>query len=132
MSMVAQSGLTGQIGRYAASGLVNTGLGLAVIFGLHLGAGLAIAPANAAGYAVGWTVSYVLNRSWVFGDGAPALRTAPAFLLLVLAAFAGNLAIIYGLKSAGLPYGPAQLAGTAFYSIAVFLGARHVVFTERD
>jgi putative flippase GtrA len=131
MSGTGAPRLSRQLWRYAATGVLNTGLGLAVIFSLHLGAGLDIPAANAIGYAVGWLVSYAVNRSWTFGHRGRIGPSLLAYAALVLAAFAANIALISTALAWGLPYIPAQLLGVAFYSVAVFIGAKHVVFLHR-
>ena len=124
--------LSTQLWRYVVTGLVNTGIGLAVIFALRLGAGVDLVVSNAVGYAVGWLISYGLNRNWTFGHSGRMRRSLPAYLVLVLAAFGANIAIISTLTAHGLAYVPAQIVGAGFYSIAVFIGAKYVVFLHRD
>ena len=51
--------------RYSLVGLLNTALGLLVIWGLML-AGFGPYSANVAGYAVGLVLSFFLNRAWTF------------------------------------------------------------------
>lgn len=134
MAMTQQNtlpSLSVQVWRYVVVGLINTGLGLAVILALHLGAGVDLVLSNAAGYGLGWLVAYGLNRSWTFGHRGRIDRTLPVFLILVLVAFVANILIISILQSLNTPYLFAQIAGTLFYSVAVFLGARHVVFIHR-
>lgn len=50
--------------RFLIVGLVNTAVGLSVIFACKALAGLGDALSNAVGYTVGLAVSFVLNRSW--------------------------------------------------------------------
>lgn len=132
MTGLARPRLAVQIRRYAVTGLINTGLGLAVILALHLGAGVGLVSANAAGYGAGWLVSYALNRSWTFGHAGAIRRSLPAYLVLVVVAFVANIWLISRLLSLGLPYVTAQIAGAVFYSVAVFAGAKHVVFLDRS
>ena len=120
-----------QIRRYIATGLVNTVLGLAVIFVLRLWVGLDLVIANASGYAAGWLVSYGLNRNWTFYHSGRISRSLPAYLALALAAFAINIASISTLVAHGMPYVPAQIIGVVLYSTIVFVGAKYVVFPDR-
>lgn len=122
--------LGGQLVRYGATGLVNTAIGLAVTFTLHLGAGVGLVGANAAGYAVGWGVSFALNRGWTFRHDGPVLRGMLSYAILVLLAFVVTMLAIKGLLFIGLPYAVAQVASVPVYSVVVFTGARHVVFAQ--
>ncbi|WP_176438484.1 GtrA family protein [Actibacterium lipolyticum] len=124
--------LRGQIGRYILIGLLNTGVGLAVIFALHVGAELSLAVSNAVGYFIGWLLSYVLNRSWTFAHSGSMARSLPLYLLVVLVAFGVNLLVIVGLQAQGIPYVVAQISGAAIYSILTFIGAKIVVFSEHS
>jgi putative flippase GtrA len=49
--------------RFSAVGVINTLLGLTVIFALMRFGGVQYIVANAMGYAIGTVVSFVLNRS---------------------------------------------------------------------
>jgi putative flippase GtrA len=121
--------LLGQFLRYSGVGVLNTALGLAVIWGLMaLGTGPYLA--NALGYAAGLALSFVLNRAWTFrarGTGWPVLR----FLLAFAVAYAANLAVL----SAGLAIAPgaayaAQFAAIGTYSVLFFLLCRFFVFGD--
>jgi putative flippase GtrA len=125
----------GLIARFGAAGVVNTGVGLAVIVLLDPVLGLAPALANAASYGVGVVVGFLLSRNFVFrSDGAlPAagLRYALAFV----AAFALNQGVLY---AAGRALGQgtfrhlaAQVLAMAVYSVVFYLTCRLWVFRAR-
>jgi putative flippase GtrA len=120
------------IARFGLAGLINTGIGFAVIAGLDVGLHVAPALANAAGYLVGMGVGFVLNRRFVFKSQSSARATAPRYIAVVIAAFALNQLI---LRAAGANLGPgalphllAQLSGMAVYTLAVFVACRFWVF----
>lgn len=117
-----------QMLRYGATGLLNTGLGLAVIIVLYKVAGLPLLVANLLGYSLGLLVSFTLNRAWTFAHDGDLGRSALLYVVLVGFAFGLSFAVLSTLLALGLPYGPAQLAGVLSYSATVFWGARHVVF----
>ena len=131
MSRASLPSLSTQLVRYAATGLLNTGLGLGVIFTLYGGFGSNVVTANAAGYGFGWLLSYGLNRSWTFTHHGRMRDSLPAYLALVLVAFIANIGVIYTIQATGVPYWIAQIVGTAFYSAAVFIGAKYVIFVHR-
>jgi putative flippase GtrA len=122
----------GLIARFGLAGLLNTAIGFAVIAVLDAGLGLPPALANAAGYAVGMAVGFVLNRGFVFRS-----RTAlPAAGLRYLIAAAGAFALNQGvLRVAGLALGngrpqhlAAQLMAMAAYTVTLFFLCRVWVF----
>ncbi len=118
--------------RFGLVGLVNTGIGFAVIAGLDVGLHVPPPLANAAGYLVGMGVGFVLNRRFVFKSQARAHATAPRYIAVVIAAFALNQLI---LRAVGASLGPgaaahlaAQLCGMTVYTLVVFVACRFWVF----
>ncbi len=120
------------LARFGLAGLINTGLGFAVIAGLDVGLHVSPPLANAAGYLVGMGVGFVLNRRFVFKSQTSARATAPRYISVVLAAFALNQLILRvagaALGQGALPHLAAQLAGMAVYTVAVFTACRFWVF----
>lgn len=130
MSTRTRSSLFDHAWRYGVVGVINTIVGLSVIMALHIVVGLGVIVSNIAGYALGWALSFILNRSWTFAHDGPAARAALAWVVLVLFAFGANLLILAGLQVLGFVYGIAQIAGSAAYSVIVFIGARYVIFNR--
>ena len=123
-----------QIVRFAASGVANTGLGLAAIYAaMALGAQYVVA--NALGYAIGLVISFLINRNWTFQrkTGSAHREIAP-FLLLALVAYAANLAAVVSLvEIAEAAKTVAQLFGVGIYAVCSFLGMKFFVFpTDRS
>jgi putative flippase GtrA len=115
----------GLISRFAAAGVVNTILGLAVIIGLDVGLGVRPALANAAGYATGIAASWVLQRRFVFRTDQAAWATKARFVATMAAAFGLNQAALWLLVRA-LGDAPerrlvAQLIAVGAYSALQFL-----------
>lgn len=119
-----------QIGRFAASGVANTAIGLSVILALHEWAGMGLIAANVLGYGIGLGLSFTLNRRWTFDHRGPVAASACRFGAVVLAGFCTNLLITYALIGAGLAYAVAQAGGVVSYSILTFIGFRHVAFPD--
>jgi putative flippase GtrA len=130
--LTAIRSLIALIARFGLAGLINTGIGFAVIAGLDVGLHVSPALANAAGYLVGMGVGFVLNRRFVFKSQTSARATAPRYIAVVLAAFALNQLILRlagaSLGPGALPHLSAQLAGMVVYTLAVFLACRFWVF----
>jgi len=129
MSTVA--GLPLQFARFLVVGVLNTVVGLTIIFAAKALLGWSDLAANAAGYAVGLATSFLLNRAWTFGDRgriSPALlRFLGAFVLAYLA----NLATVFALRDlAAVDSYVAQAAGVVPYTILFFLASRAFVFLD--
>lgn len=118
--------------RFVLVGILNTGVGLALIFAAKWLLGWGDLASNVFGYAVGLAVSFVLNRNWSFehrGAASPALLR---FLAVFLAAYSTNLITVFGLKDlAQMNAYLAQAAGVIPYTILFYLGSRAFVFPPR-
>lgn len=120
-----------QVLRYLMVGVVNTAVGLSIIFAL-MHAGVADLAANAIGYAVGLCVSFVLNGRWTFGATALDVGRLLRFLLVVGVAYFANLAALVVARDA-LDWGShvGQLAGAVTYTAVGFIGSRWFAFAAR-
>lgn len=117
------------MGRFAVAGVLNTVVGLSVIFAVKLAFGASELLANAAGYAVGLAVSFSLNRNWVFRSTAPARAALRRFLIVFAAAYAVNLAVVLlAAETFGVNGYIAQTLGVGTYAVLFYLGSRSFVF----
>lgn len=118
-----------QFVRYCLVGLVNTAVGLSLIYAGMLFFNLPPGVANAAGFSVGVCVSYVLNKRFTFRSNAAAGRSFAMFAAVVAAGYAANLALVlFAVHTAGLNPYLAQPLGIGVYTVIVFLGSRYIVF----
>lgn len=120
-----------QLVRFGVVGLINTGIGLAMIYAamyfFHAGAGLA----NAIGYAIGLVVSFTLNRLWTFADDRHATKVLPSYVLAAGLAYLCNLAVVLvGTRAFAVDPYLVQLAGVAVYTGSMFLLCRWFVFGQ--
>jgi len=115
--------------RYGAVGLVNTAVGYGTILALQLGAGWAPVAANAAGYAVGLAVSYVLNRRFTFASSRPHGETLAPFLGAAALSYTLNLVTLH-FASQQLQWAPAaaQLLAVFSYNVSFYCLSRWFVF----
>jgi putative flippase GtrA len=117
-----------QVLRFLLVGVLNTGVGLAFIFGA-MAAGVDYRWANALGYALGCLVGFAANRSWTFGHEGPWRSSLARWLLVVAVAYASNLALVVTLHGVlRIDAYVAQLAGVVLYTAVAFLGARGFAF----
>lgn len=122
--------------RYGLAGLVNTAAGFSAIAALDLGLGLQPALANAAGYALGLAVGFLLNRAFVFRSRGAIPATGLRYLAAAAVAFLLNQAV---LRATGLMLGAgrlqhlaAQALAMGCYTVALFLLCRLWVFRTAE
>lgn len=115
--------------RFGLTGLANSAVGWAVIFG-GLWAGLGDFAANAAGFGVGLVLSFTLNRRFTFGiTGAVGGREVARFLLAFGLAYGANLAVLVAARAVlGEGNAIAQLPAIAVYVLIFFLLSQMFVF----
>jgi len=98
---------------------------------LLLALDVSISPAKAAGFVVGTTLSYLLNRAWTFG-AAGREHAVGRFVALYAATLVVNVAVNAAAVTAltGVPgrITVAWLVAQAVASLLNFLGMRHLVF----
>lgn len=118
-----------RLARFVLTGLANSAVGWAVIFG-GLWAGMSGLAANAAGYAVGLVLSFTLNRRFVFGmTGAVSGREVARFLIAFGIAYGANVAVLMlaqDIFGANSPL--AQLPALGVYIVIFFLLSQRFVF----
>ena len=118
--------------RFCAVGVVNTLLGLGLIFALMRFGGVQYILANAVGYAVGITVSFVLNRSWTFYHKGPLLLSAARWILVVAIAYAANVfMVILSHEYFGIDRYISQVLGNLAYTCLSYLGGRFYAFSPK-
>ncbi len=82
----------GQAVRFGVVGVVNTLVGLAVIYLAMAALRFDDVAANVLGYAVGLAVGFALNRRWTFAHAGRVLPTALRFAVAFVVSYVLNLA----------------------------------------
>lgn len=114
-------------------GVVNTIVGLAVIFAAKAFLNFGDVAANAFGYAVGLTVSFFLNKAWTFGYKGEIVATAIRFLGVFVVAYFFNLSTVLVLIHwAQINAYLAQTLGVPCYTVVFFLLSRYFVFRNNN
>ena len=115
--------------RFALVGVGNTVVGLTTILLAKKMLQFDDFTANACGYAVGLTCSFLVNRSWTFRDQGPVGGAALRFVATFGASYIVNLCAVFGLRDGiGLDSYTAQCAGVVPYTATFYLLNKYVVF----
>jgi putative flippase GtrA len=116
--------------RYLVVGLVNTSVGLTVIFLCKGLFGFGDIVANAVGYGIGIVVSFAMNKRWTFAFDGAAMPALARFLGVVVLAYLANLSVVLLLIALGADAFLAQTLGILPYTLVGYAGSRFFVFTE--
>jgi putative flippase GtrA len=120
-----------QIFRFLAIGLMNTCIGLGVIYACKYFAQIGDVPANMIGYIVAVTNSFFWNRRWTFSHAGNILSAARRFIGLFCVAYLTNLATVMILiEMLHMNNYLAHAIATIPYTVMFYLGSRFFVFTR--
>jgi len=126
----ANKSMITQVLRFAMVGLGNTCLGLTVIYGLMFFLYADPLIANAVGYLVGFCFSFMLNKSWTFGEIKSRPGTFWRFATSTIIAYAANLSVVaIGTKILMVDPYLMQAVGIILYTSITFFGSKLYVFT---
>ena len=115
--------------KFVAVGLINTIIGLSVIYGAMFYAGAGPFAANAIGYGVGFIIGYHLNRKWTFSNRRRAESALFYYIAVVAVSYCANISIVYvGIFLLELNAYLVQFAGVVSYTVLVYVGSRRFVF----
>ena len=118
--------------RFGVVGVVNTVLGVAIIFAAKAFLGLGDLAANLLGYGLGLVCSFVLNRSWTFRHEGRAFAAFWRFGVAFAVAYVLNLVTVFGLRDAmAVNSYLAQAGGVIPYTISFYLLSVYFVFPAR-
>ena len=118
--------------RFGVVGVVNTVLGVAIIFAAKAFLGLGDLAANLLGYGLGLVCSFVLNRSWTFRHEGRAVAAFWRFGVAFAVAYVLNLVTVFGLRDAmAVNSYLAQAGGVIPYTISFYLMSAYFVFPAR-
>jgi len=110
-------------------GVVNTLGTLSTIYLIKWLLSASDGAANACGYLVGITTSFLLNRQWSFRHTGAILPVLIPFLGVFAVAYLANLGTVLGLIHLfGVDGYLAQALGMLPYTTLFYIGARYAVF----
>ena len=115
--------------KFLLVGVVNTLVGLGVIWITKEMLGASDTAGNLTGYTVGVTVSFLLNKQWTFRFRGDRGASLPRFLAVFVISYSANLATVLSLvRLTSLDSFLCQAAGTVPYSALFYLGCRWYAF----
>jgi putative flippase GtrA len=118
--------------RFLVVGILNTAVGLGVIFLAKWLGGLGDVQANLLGYLTALSVSFLLNSRWSFVYRGPALPAMVRFFSVIAVAYLLNLAtVLFAIHALQLDSYFAQTLGIVPYTLFTYVGARHYAFRYR-
>jgi putative flippase GtrA len=130
---------TNSLVRFVLVGVVNTCIGLAIMFVLLNAAGFSYWLATFTGNAVGAFVSFTLNRAFTFKSTVSYQKGLPAFLVIILLCYfisyflsekLGMWLSQSAIISPGMEENTSVLMGSVLYTISNYLGQKYVVFKQ--
>lgn len=127
--------------RFSLVGVINTAIGLSIIFMLLNMFHLSYWISSSIGTAIGALFSFLLNRKFTFKSSISFQKGAPRFFLIILISFYGG----YGLgewmaEQISFPYflttyfsekEIAVFIGACLYTLSNYLGQKMIVFRRR-
>lgn len=115
--------------RFAAVGVINSVVGLSIIYAAKFFFNVSDVPANVLGYGVGLAFSFFLNRSWTFQHRQSAAGALVRFLLIFALAYLANLAtLLFLINALGVNGYLAQAIAMAPYTLVGFFGSKYFAF----
>lgn len=129
MFAASLKGVSTELMKFASVGVLNTFMGLTVIYSLKWGLNWGDVTANLAGYLICILLGFVLNSLWTFGKSSLQAKHLLGYLLVVAFAYLLNLgAVLLSINLLDLPGDYAQLVGVPVFTLASFMLNKMFVF----
>ncbi|CAM4022053.1 GtrA family protein [Mesobacillus thioparans] len=131
-----------QFWRFLLVGVLNTMIGMGLMFLLKNGLDWPYWHATFTGNTIGAAVSFLLNRAFTFKSRVPVRTGAPRFVLVVLISYMLSFSFSHSITGEmnGIAIGEIYLSpdtiaiilGSIFYTITNFIGQKFFVFKEGE
>lgn len=116
---------------YTVVGSLNTVAGLAVVYLFSEILQTHYITANAAGYAIGLTIAFIMHRKLTFpgaDKAAPAWKQIAPFLSVFVVSYVIQLCVLITLHKSGLVGFFSQVIALGVYVIVSFVGHKYLTF----
>lgn len=121
-----------ELPRFLSVGVVNTLVGLLVIYAAKWFFNVGDVASNAVGYSVGLLVSFTLNSRWTFAYSGPLSPALAKFLLVALVSYGMNLlTVMVAIHLFGLNDYIAQALGIPPYTLTSYFASKYLVFRSK-
>lgn len=121
-----------ELAKFAGVGVMNTVVGLAIIYSLKWNLHWGDAAANLVGYLICIALGFVLNGRWTFGLSALNTRHLVGYFLVAGAAYLMNLmAVLASIEVLNLPGDLAQLVGVPMFTLTSYFLNKFFVFSSK-
>lgn len=115
--------------RFCLVGLVNTAVGLSLIYASKYGLGFGDVPANLVGYIIGLMVSFTLNSRFTFRYEGPLWPAVLRFVITFAISYMANITTVLALRDgAGVNADLAHAIAVVPYTTTFYLLSRFMVF----
>jgi putative flippase GtrA len=122
-----------EIAKYTVAGIINTCVGYAVFWIALRWIGFGPAAANTIGYAIALSVSFLLNRFFVFSNSQPFIHAAGRFAIAFCIAFSLNQFVLFILLGTFLLSAEiAQIFAMAAYTLTFYFLSKYFVFVAKQ
>lgn len=122
-------GRSGEAGRFLSVGVVNTLVGLMVIYAAKWFFHLGDVAANVVGYSIGLAVSFTLNSRWTFDYRGPMRPAFGKFVFVSLLAYGMNLVtVMSSISYLELSGYIAHALGVVPYTMTCYFSSKYLVF----
>lgn len=125
--------------RFLLVGVINTMVGLSIIFILMNSFTLNYWISTFIGNGIGSLVSFLLNRRFTFNSHVSFHKGLPVFFIVIILCYFGSYSFsrwlseeINFLNQIVSPEDTAVLMGTCFYTISNYFGQKYVVFKIKE
>lgn len=117
--------------KFLTVGLLNTAIGLSVIYAAMFFGGTSPFRSNAIGYSAGLLFGYFLNKRWTFKYHGQNKSSLAMYLCVIAFSYGVNIALVHlEIDYFGInPYG-AQLPGMISYTAISYIGCKKLVFNR--
>jgi len=119
--------------KFLSVGIVNTAIGLTIIYSLKWGMGWGDVGANLLGYTVCIFLGFLLNGRWTFGISKLKITHFFRYLLVMIVAYLMNLAVVLvSINMMNIHGDYAQLFGVPVFTLTSFFLCRIMVFFDYE
>lgn len=132
MSAVWRKAASVELAKFVGVGVLNTIVGLIIIYSLKWYLYWGDAVSNLAGYLICIAIGFVLNGRWTFATPALKVRHLVGYFLVAGAAYLMNLiAVLASIEVLDMPGDLAQLVGVPAFTLTSYFLNKTFVFSRK-